>query len=159
MLGVAISATSPRASAAGLKLEHHPFGECATRVGRDLIAVAAMWLRGAGWLPGRSLDHSAAVFPDRLLSATRPLRLRVASELRAFRVADQRPAWSCATQNPFSERRQVSWRQGKSEELPWVLRSRMALSAASIADARRELFILESVADLQRGPTYFDDET
>jgi hypothetical protein len=38
---------------------------------------------------------------------------------------------------PVQRRRQASWRQGKSEELPWVVRSRMAMSAASIADAAR----------------------
>jgi hypothetical protein len=50
----------------------------------------------------------------------------------AFRIADGRLAWSCAQQNPFSEcRRRSFW------ELPWVLRSRKAMSAASIADATK----------------------
>jgi hypothetical protein len=57
---------------------------CAMRVRRDLIAETTMWLREAGRLPNRSLDHSAAVFPDRLLSPTRPLRLRVATDPRAL---------------------------------------------------------------------------
>jgi hypothetical protein len=48
-----------------------------------------------------------------------------------------RPTWSCAKQKLCSECRQAFWSQGKSEELPWVLRSRMAMSAASIADAQR----------------------
>jgi hypothetical protein len=40
-------------------------------------------------------------------------------------LSSQRPAWSCAEQNPFSEcRRRSSW------EPPWVLRSRMAMPAA-----------------------------
>ena len=47
----------------------------------------------------------------------------------AYRIADQRPAWSCAKQNPFSEcRRRSCW------ELPRILRSRMAMTAASVAD-------------------------
>src|SRR5436190_13895959 len=45
-------------------------------------------------------------------------------------MADERPAWSGAKQNPFSEcRRRSCW------ELPRVLRSRMAMPDASITDA------------------------
>ena len=48
----------------------------------------------------------------------------------ACRIADQRLAWSCAKRNRFNEcRRRSDW-----EHLS-VSRSRMAMSAASIADA------------------------
>jgi hypothetical protein len=82
------------------------------------------------------LDHSAGAFADRPVSATRPLRLKVVNCDAHAGIADQRPVWSCAEQNPFSECREDSWCRGKSEELLRVLRSRMAISAASIADAR-----------------------
>jgi hypothetical protein len=56
--------------------------------------------------------------------------LSVANDSGAFGIADQRAAWSCAKRNPFSECRRRS-----CGELPWISRSRMAMSAASIADA------------------------
>jgi hypothetical protein len=111
---------------------HGPVGRqhCRCDPGGDLIAEAAMWLRRTGKPLGRSLDRSASVFADRFFSTTRPLRLRMATDAGAFRIADQRSAWSCAKRNPFSECR---WRS--CWELPWISRSRMAMSVASIADA------------------------
>jgi hypothetical protein len=50
-------------------------------------------------------------------------------------IADRRPAWSCAQGDPFIECRLVPEASKTAWELPWVERSRMAMPAASIADA------------------------
>jgi hypothetical protein len=95
-----------------------------------------MWLRRTEWIPGRipwtiRRPHS----PTGPSHPHDRFDLGWPTAIAHSGIADQRPAWSCAEQNPFSECREDSERQGKSEELPWVLRRRMATAAASIGDA------------------------
>jgi hypothetical protein len=81
----------------------------------------------ANWPFRRSLEL--------LIAEAAPLRLRSDRAYLSWRAAppssaDNRPAWSCAKRNPFSECRGRSY-----WELPRVSRSRMATSVGSIAGA------------------------
>ena len=82
--------------------------------------MAVPWTFGSGILGRVFLNHMTAPAWG-------------GQSLMRIRIADKRPAWSCAKRNPFSEDR---WRS--YWELPWVSRSRMAMTAASIADAHND---------------------